>query len=163
MFHKDYFFFMISCKIVCKNGFNVFFLFFYEFTKIKSKSFECPKSIRNHEKNKAWNIRHLVDESFIPATQQTRVLYCRLSDFRAQGNSMTNLMLKKLVDLIIKPYLNADFMAKKALSENTKILACVETIQKSALKYVMPKTSFGLFQLSYDITYFSFPCVSLTS
>ena len=47
---------------------------------------------------------------------------------------MTNLMLKKLVDLIIKPYLNANFMAKKALSENTKILACVETVQKSALK-----------------------------
>ena len=101
---------------------------------MKIKSFECPKSIRNHEKNKVWNIRHLVDESFIPATQQTRVLYCRLSDFRAQGNSMTNLMLKKLVDLIIKPYLKANFMAKKALSENIKILACVETIQKSALK-----------------------------
>ena len=38
-------------------------------TKIKIKSFECPKSIRN-KKNNAWNIRHLVDELFVPATQR---------------------------------------------------------------------------------------------
>ena len=56
--------------------------FFYEFTKIKTKSFECPKSIRNYEKNNALNIRHLVDESFVPATQRTSVLYCRLLDFK---------------------------------------------------------------------------------
>ena len=48
------FFFIISCKILCN---------------IKIKSFECPKTIRNYEKNNAWNIRHLVDESFIPSTQ----------------------------------------------------------------------------------------------
>ena len=60
------FFFIISCKIPCKNCFN---LFFYKFTKIKIKSFECPKSIRNYEKNNAWNIRHLVNESFVPTTQ----------------------------------------------------------------------------------------------
>ena len=77
------FFFMISCKILCKNGFNVFFNFFYEFTKIKTKSFECPKSIRNYEKNKSWNIRCLFDESFVPVTQRTSVLYFRLSDFRS--------------------------------------------------------------------------------
>ena len=41
------FVFIISCKILCKNPFN---LFFYNFTKIKIKSFECPKSIRNYEK-----------------------------------------------------------------------------------------------------------------
>ena len=44
------------------------FLFFYKFTKIKTNSFECPKSIRNYEKNNAWNIRRLVDESFVPST-----------------------------------------------------------------------------------------------
>ena len=38
---------------------------------MKIKSFECPKSIRNYKKNKAWNIRRLVDESFVPANQQT--------------------------------------------------------------------------------------------
>ena len=41
------FFFIISCKFLCKNCFN---FFFYNFTKIKS--FECPKSIRNYEKKK---------------------------------------------------------------------------------------------------------------
>ena len=42
----------------------------YNFTKIKIKSFECPKSIRNYEKNNAWNIRRLVDESFVPSTHK---------------------------------------------------------------------------------------------
>ena len=32
---------IISCKILCKKPFN---LFFYNFTKIKIPSFECPKS-----------------------------------------------------------------------------------------------------------------------
>ena len=33
-----------------------FQFFFYNFKKIKIKSFECPKSIRNYKKNDAWNI-----------------------------------------------------------------------------------------------------------
>ena len=37
---------------------------------MKIKSFECPKSIKKYEKNNAWNIRCLVDESFVPATQR---------------------------------------------------------------------------------------------
>ena len=36
---------------------------------MKIKSFECPKSIRNYKKNNAWNIRRLVDKSFVPANQ----------------------------------------------------------------------------------------------
>ena len=47
---------------------------------MKIKSFECPKSIRNDEKN-TWNVRHLVNESFVPANQGISVLYCRFSDF----------------------------------------------------------------------------------
>ena len=73
------FFFMISCKMLCKNVFNVFF---YKFTKIKTKSFECPKSNKIW-KNNTWNVRHLVDESFVSSAQQTSVSYCRLSDFRS--------------------------------------------------------------------------------
>ena len=34
------------------------------------KSFEWPKSMRNYEKNIAWNIRRLVHESFVPSTQR---------------------------------------------------------------------------------------------
>ena len=44
------FFFMISCKILCKNPFNLFSYFFYKITKIKIKSFECPKSIKSIKK-----------------------------------------------------------------------------------------------------------------
>ena len=39
------FFFMISFKILCKNPFNLFSYFFYKITKIKIKSFECPKAL----------------------------------------------------------------------------------------------------------------------
>ena len=67
---SKYFFFIISCKILSKNPFKLFFQIFYNFTKIKIKSFECPKSIRNYEKNNAWSIRRLVDESFVPSTQR---------------------------------------------------------------------------------------------
>ena len=48
---------------------------------MKIKSFECPKSMRNYKKNNAWNIRRLDEESFVPANQQSSVLYCKLSDF----------------------------------------------------------------------------------
>ena len=39
------FFSMISCKILCKNPFNSFSYLFHKITKIKIKSFECPKSL----------------------------------------------------------------------------------------------------------------------
>ena len=51
------FFFIISCKILCKNRFNLFScFFFYNFTKIKIKSFECPKSIRNRPSVSYWRL-----------------------------------------------------------------------------------------------------------
>ena len=48
---------------------------------MKIETFECPKSIRNYEKKNTWNVRRLVDESFVPSAQRTSILYCRLSDF----------------------------------------------------------------------------------
>ena len=63
------FFFIKSCKIFCKIAFNLFiylFVFFYKITKMKIKSFECPKSIRNYEKKNTWNVKPLVDEWFVP-------------------------------------------------------------------------------------------------
>ena len=68
---KYYFFFIISCKTLFKKCFNLFYLFFYI---IKIKSFECPKYIRNY-------VSCLVNKSFVPSTQQTSVLYCRLTYF----------------------------------------------------------------------------------
>ena len=77
---KYYFFFMISCKILCRKGFKVFS--FYKFTKIKIKSFQCLNSIRNYKKNNAWNIWHLVNDPFVSTNQRPSVLYCRLTNFR---------------------------------------------------------------------------------
>ena len=37
-------FFIISCKILCKNPFNFFFHFLITLHKIKIKIFECPKT-----------------------------------------------------------------------------------------------------------------------
>ena len=59
------FFSSLLAKFFAKIDFN-FFIFFI----IKIKSFEFPKSTRNYEKNDAWNIRRLVDESFVPSTQR---------------------------------------------------------------------------------------------
>ena len=83
-------FFIITCKIFCKILFQksfqfiYFFQFFYKFKKMKIKSFECANSIRNYKKDNAWNIRPLVDKSFVAGNQQASVYvsYCRLSDFR---------------------------------------------------------------------------------
>ena len=72
------FFFIKSCKIICKNCLHLFLLFFYKLTKIKS--FECPKSMRNYKENNAWIIRCLVNESFVSRNQPTSVWCCRLSD-----------------------------------------------------------------------------------
>ena len=36
------------------------------------------------QKNNAWNIRRLVDEYFVPWTQQPSILYSRFSDFYFQ-------------------------------------------------------------------------------
>ena len=61
------FFSYFLAKSFAKIGF--FFVFFYNFTKIKKKNFECPKSIRNYEKNNAWNIKRLVGDSFVQTNQ----------------------------------------------------------------------------------------------
>ena len=44
---------------------------------------------RNYEKNKTRNIRCLVDESFVPATQWPSILYWRLLDFYTPALSWT--------------------------------------------------------------------------
>ena len=66
-----------SCKLQnsLQKLFQFISLFLYKFTKTRIKSFECPKSIKNCEKNNAQNIRRLVCESFDPATQQFKPAY----------------------------------------------------------------------------------------
>ena len=58
-----------------------FFIISYRLGALKTLYFWkgfCKKLWKN---NNTWNIRHLVDESFVPASQQTSVLYWRLTDF----------------------------------------------------------------------------------
>ena len=40
---------------------------------------------KNYEEKNTWNIRHLVDKSFVLEIQQTSILYCRLLDFSSEG------------------------------------------------------------------------------
>ena len=39
------------------------------------------KSIKSIKRNNTWNIRLLVDDSFVPSSKQPSVLYCKLTDF----------------------------------------------------------------------------------
>ena len=74
------FFFHNFLQNSLQKSFQFIFLFFHKFTKIKIKSFECPKSIRNYEKkimlgtSDAWSISR---SSHLPS-----LLYWRLSDFK---------------------------------------------------------------------------------
>ena len=74
---KYYFLFIIFCKILCKNLFN---LFFYNFTKIKS--FECPKSIRSNEKKivlRAWDAWLMSRLVYRPSNPAYHIEDCRIS------------------------------------------------------------------------------------
>ena len=73
---QEYFFFIKSQNIILKKNFT----FFYKIMKMKIQSFECPKSLRRYGKN-TWNVRCLVNKSFVPSAQRTSVLCCRLLDF----------------------------------------------------------------------------------
>ena len=57
-------------------------LFIFIFVNLwkKNERIFAKSFARNYEKNNAWNIRHLVEEMFIPYTHQHIVLYWRLWD-----------------------------------------------------------------------------------
>ena len=62
-----------------------------------------PKSIRNYEKKNNWNVRRLVDESFVPLANRTSILYCRLSDFMngSTFDEFINCILERLSGLFL--------------------------------------------------------------
>ena len=82
---KTYFFSQFLAKFFAKIVLIYFFIFSI-FYKNENKEFESPKSIRNYEKDNAWNIRRLVTGSFVQTNQQPRILYCKLTDFRLNRN-----------------------------------------------------------------------------
>ena len=88
-------FFLISCKSFWENCFNLSFISFINLQE-KIKSFECPESIKKYEKNNAWNIRPLVDESFVPLTKRPSLLYWRLSYFWQEMHVWCNSSCSKL-------------------------------------------------------------------
>ena len=97
---NHYFFFHDFLQNSLQKSFQFIFLFFSKITKIK---IECPKSIRNYEKKNTWNVRHLVNELFVPLAQQTSLLYCRLSDFS-----------------IAQPHLQSEFRREKFLRKRRR-------------------------------------------
>ena len=109
---KYYFLFVISCKILCKYFFNVFFDFFMNLQKYKLKSFESPKSKRNYEKNSAWNIRPLVNESFNPVTQRIILKIVRLLDsglYCGQTQKTEIILLSSCPQFTLKSFLYVVF------------------------------------------------------
>ena len=58
---------------------------------------------RNYEENNTWNIRHLVDESFVPATQWHSVLYWRLSDLWTGGWGYKVVAISKVSSTCCEP------------------------------------------------------------
>ena len=78
---SKYFFFSKILHNSLRKSFQFIFIFFYKIIKNKIKIFECPKPIRNYEKKNTWNIKCLVDDSFVPLAHWTSVLHSRLTDF----------------------------------------------------------------------------------
>ena len=71
-------------------------LFFKKITKIKMKSFECPKSIRNYEKkilgtSDAWLTSHL---SHRPSEPAYYIVDCRISCFLRRPQKITKMKIK---------------------------------------------------------------------
>ena len=78
------FFFMISCRILCKNTFNLFVYFLKKNTEIKVKSFECPKSI----KIILWTSDALSTIRLSNRPSEPAWIYLRLTDFKWYKNGI---------------------------------------------------------------------------
>ena len=84
-----------------QKSFQFIFLFFYKITKIKIKSFECPKSIKSIKKPNTWNIRLLVDDSFVPSSKQPSIIHCRLTDFKTSSKVTQQQKIKRLLSCAV--------------------------------------------------------------
>ena len=73
----SFIFFIKFCKNFCK---SLFIFIFFWIIKVKKKSFECPKSIRNYEKKNlwttdAWTMSHF---SYRPSKRAYYIVDCRI-------------------------------------------------------------------------------------
>ena len=79
----------ISCFILfIELGHSKLFIFIFVILWKKNKKINwqdfCKEFARNHEKNDTWNIRRLVDNSFVPSSKWPSV-YCKLTEFWSMG------------------------------------------------------------------------------
>ena len=88
---SKYYFFHKIFQNNSQKPFQFIILFSYKIAKIKIKSFECPKSIRNYEKKNTWNIR-LECATWLPETWEPEKKTCesrhrtgQVWDFQTSG------------------------------------------------------------------------------
>ena len=60
--------------------------------KINWKDFCKEFCKKSWKKNNTWNIRQLVDDSFVPSSKQPSILYCKLTDLKSndEGDSSSS-------------------------------------------------------------------------
>ena len=78
----------------------IFLILFFVILYKKEKQIErifAKNLARNHEKNNTWNIRPLVDDSFVPSSKQLGVLYCKLMDFKSDAVFEFRILIVKLI------------------------------------------------------------------
>ena len=76
-----------------QKSFQFIILFFYNFTKIKIKSFECPKFIRNYEKN-LWLEHQTLDWWVVcPIDPATQRIILKIVEFQLKSIFSPRLML----------------------------------------------------------------------
>ena len=112
-------------------------LYFYFCNFIKNKKINWKDFCKEFRKkswknNNTWNIRLLVDDSFVPSSKQPSVIYCRLTDFWSLHNFVGSLesFSAFLIDILIR-FLEAIYYH---LFEFLKISSNLSTIiSKSSL------------------------------
>ena len=84
MFQSLFFLSIISYRLrALKTLYFYFCNFIKKNKKIDRKDFCKEFCKKSWKKNNAWNIRRLVDDSFVPSSKQPSILYCKLTDFKS--------------------------------------------------------------------------------
>ena len=115
------------------------------------------------KKNNTWNIKCLVDELFLPLAQQTRVLYCRLTDF------MSAMSVRDFRGLCANYYTLSGSTAEKTWRWNVEILSLNHAIPLSLLPGLNFEMRHTIHNTKIDIHAFltsymdDFKCISLNN
>ena len=121
MFQVLFYFCMISCRILCKNTFNLFVYLLKKNTRIKVKSFECPKVYKKSKKiilgtSDAWWTICLSNRPSDPAW-----IYLKLTDFMTHHCSLHQSILTSqgpIHEILTKRILRIGDFEKLSFSES---------------------------------------------